>query len=163
MTHTTFGSLRFLTLSAVLVATLPLDAADEVRVPWNQVCRAAAGNRLTVTTVDGATVEGYCMSINVDEMAISAKDQQRVVKIARTALARIEMQRSKNNGHQLRTLGGEMYRGLRTSFGWLVSPSAPLGIVGVPAIVAWGAVAAPFCLIGDLIFEGRTTQEIKVI
>jgi hypothetical protein len=37
-----------------------------------------------------------------------------------------------------------------------------LGIVAVPAALAWRAVSAPFCLLGDLTYTAGT-QEIKVI
>jgi hypothetical protein len=81
MTHTILASIRFLSLSAVIVSGLPLYAADEIQVHWNEVCRAAAGNRLTIKTVNGDTVDGYCLSINVDEIAVTTKDQQ-VVRVA---------------------------------------------------------------------------------
>jgi hypothetical protein len=35
-------------------------------------------------------------------------------------------------------------------------------LVVIPATVAWGAMAAPFCLLGDLADSGPETQEIKV-
>jgi hypothetical protein len=162
MTHTILASIRFLSLSAVIVSGLPLCAADEIQVHWNEVCRAAAGNRLTIKTVNGDTVDGYCLSINVDEIAVTTKDQQ-VVRVARRALSRIDVQRSKNDGHQLSALGRNVQKGLRQGFEWLLSPYAPLGIVAVPATVAWGAVAAPFCLLGDLTHKASRTREIKVI
>lgn len=162
MRHKTLPSIHVFTLSAAIALTLPLHAASDIQVPWNQVCRAAGGNRLTIQTVDGSTVDGFCMSITVDEMSINTSNG-RIVKIARKALARIDMERSKNNGHQLRALGKGMRGGLRTSVGWLLSPSAALGIIGIPATLAWGAVSAPFCAIGDLIYQGNSTQQIKVI
>jgi hypothetical protein len=73
------------------------------------------------------------------------------------------VQRSKNDGHQLSALGRNVQKGLRQGFEWLLSPYAPLGIVAVPATVAWGAVAAPFCLLGDLTHKASRTREIKVI
>ena len=158
MTHTTLTKIRFLSLPAVIVFALPLHADDSIQVRLNEVCKVADGNRLTISTSTGERVEGYCMSINVDEIAVTTRDQ-RVVKIARKALSRIDMQRSKNDGHQLRLLG----RGLRQGFGLLLSPMAPLGLAIVPPMLAWGAVAAPFCIIGDLTHQANRTQEIKVI
>jgi hypothetical protein len=95
-------------------------------------------------------------------MAVSTKDKG-IVKIARATVSRIDMQRSKNNGHQLRALGKGLRQGLKQEFQWLLSPTAPLGIVAVPATLAWGVVAAPFCLLGDLANRGHATQQIKVI
>jgi hypothetical protein len=37
-----------------------------------------------------------------------------------------------------------------------------LGLVAIPATVAWGAVAAPFCLLGDLGDNGPVTQDVKI-
>jgi hypothetical protein len=124
------ASIRFLTLAVVMAWTLPLHAAEQVEVQWNEVCRFTDGHQLTITTTNGDTVDGYCMSINVDEMAVTTKDR-RLVKIARAALSRIQMQRSKNE-HQLRSLG----RGLRWGFEVLLSPYAPVGLAVVPPMLA---------------------------
>jgi hypothetical protein len=83
-----FGKHPFLTLSAMISLGSAAPAAE-------QVCTVADGHQLTITTTNGDTVDGYCMSINVDEMAVTTKDR-RVVKVARAALSRIQMQRSKN-------------------------------------------------------------------
>ena len=144
-----------LTLSAVLACTAPLHA---IEVPWNQVCSAAGGNRLTVATTNGDKVDGSCLSITADEMAVKTTDG-RVVKIARSVLSRIDMQRTRNGGHHVESLG----KGLRWGLGVLFSPLAPLGFVVVPPILAYSAVAAPFCLIGDLAEPDNTTEQITVI
>jgi hypothetical protein len=161
MTHTTLTTIRFLSLSAVMILSLPLHAADQIQVPWNEVCKTAAGNQLTIKTANGDSIDGYCLSVDVDEIAVTTKDQ-RVVRIARKTLSRIDMLTSKDQGHQLAALGRKVDGGLRQGFKWLFSPAAPLGIVAVPATLAWGAVAAPFCLLGDLTQE-PSTKEIKVI
>lgn len=158
MTHTT---LKTLTLLAA-VWSFPLYAADAIQAHWNEVCRAAGGNQLTITTFGGTTVEGYCLSVSIDEITVTTTNQ-RVVRIARKTLSRIEVQRSQNNGHQLIALGRGVHAGLRTGVGWLLSPYAPLGIVAVPVTLAWGAVAAPFCALADLTHRTSHTQEIQVI
>ena len=66
------------------------------------------------------------------------------------------------NGHHLADLGNSMSKSFARGFGWLFSPAAPLGLVAIPATIAWGAVAAPFCLLGDLGDDGAITQDIKV-
>src|SRR5580698_1057351 len=159
MKHTTFARIRLLSLSALIVWGLPLYAADEIRVHWNELCEAAGNNQLTIRTTDGGTVTGYCLSVNVDEIAVTTSDQ-RVIRIARKTLSRIDLQRLQNDGHQLRALGRELHSGLRKELDLLLSPFAPLGIVALPATVAWGAVAAPFCVVGDLTHRTRRTQEI---
>lgn len=104
--------------------------------------------------------QGYCVSIDADQIAVTTKDR-RVVKIARKTLSRLELRRSK--GHQLSSLRSGMRKGLRTGFDSLLSPLAPYGIVAIPATLAWGAVAAPFCLLGDLKAKVTGTQELKPI
>jgi hypothetical protein len=162
MTHTTFRNIRFFALPALLILAPRVNAADEIRVPWTDLCKTASDHQLTIQTVGGDSVEGYCMSISVNEVAINTKNKG-VVKIARTALARINMQPSKHEGHQLRWLGQGMHKSLRKGFGWLFSVYAPAGIVAIPATLAWGAVSAPFCLIGDLAHAAPEPTEIKVI
>jgi hypothetical protein len=160
-----WATIRFLMLSAVIAWTLPLHATEQVEVRWSEVCRVADGHQLTITTTNGDTVDGYCMSINVDEMAVTTKDR-RVVKVARAALSRIQMQMQPSpKGHYLRSLGKGMHEGFRQGFSWLLSPYAPLGLVVVPGTVAWGAIAAPFCLLGDLKDNtiSEQSKEIKVI
>src|SRR5580700_3514563 len=155
MKHT----LRFLTLSAALAGAFPMHAADDVHTRWNDLCRVAGGHQLNVTTSDGQTVSGSCSSTDADGLSLTAN--QRIVKIARSTLTRIQMYQP-GNGHHLADLGNGMSKSFRQGFGWLFSPAAPLGLITIPATVAWGAVSAPFCLLGDLGDNGPTTQDIKV-
>jgi hypothetical protein len=64
--------------------------------------------------------------------------------------------------HHLADLGDGMSKSFRRGFGWLFSPAAALGLVTIPATVAWGAVAAPFCLLGDLGDTGPVTRDVKI-
>jgi hypothetical protein len=162
MTHTIFRNIHYFALPALLILAPQLHAASEIRVPWTDLCKTASDHPLTIQTVGGDSVEGYCMSISVDEIVVNTNDKG-VVKIARTALARINMQPSKHEGHQLRWLGEGMHKSLHKGFGWLFSVYAPAGIVSIPATLAWGAVAAPFCLLGDLVHPAPEPTEIKVI
>jgi hypothetical protein len=148
-----------LTLFALMAAVPGLRAADPIQVPWNQVCRVAYERQLSITLANGDIVLGYCMSINVDEIALTSKGHK-VVKIARSAFQRIQM---KPKEHQLKSLGRGVRKGLHQGSDWLLSPYAPLGIVTIPATLAWGAVAAPFCLLGDLAHGQTGPQEIKVL
>lgn len=139
-----------------------VQAAGPVSVQWNSVCRVVGERELFITTQGGETVQGYCTAINVDEIAVTTKDQ-RVVKIARSALSHIRVRRTNTKGHALASLGKGMHEGFRTGLGWLFSPAAPLGLVVIPGTLAWGAVAAPFCLIGDLGSTIGGSEEIKVL
>jgi hypothetical protein len=155
MKHT----LRFLTLSAALAGAFPMHAADDVHTRWNDLCRVAGGHQLNVTTSDGQTVSGSCSSTDADGLSLTAN--QRIVKIARSTLTRIQMYQP-GNGHHLADLGNGMSKSFVRGFGWLFSPAAPLGLVAIPATVAWGAVAAPFCLLGDMGDNGPVTQDVKI-
>ena len=137
-------------------------AAVPPSVHWSEICSMAGVRELSITTQAGETVQGYCTTINVDEIVVATKDRQ-LVKIARSALARLRVRRSATRGHALTSLGRGMREGLRTGLGWLLSPAAPLGIVVVPGTLAWGAVAAPFCLMGDLGYRIGGTEEINVL
>jgi hypothetical protein len=160
MKHIELKTILVVTLAAVMVPSPPLHAADPIETHWNQVCRVANGRELVVTTANGDTVEGYCISIDVDGIRVKTKDGQ-VTRIARTALARLEMRRSK--GRQLSSLRKEMHEGLKFGFGSLLSPLAPVGLVVVPGTLVWGAVATPFCLLGDLKYKAAGKREIKPI
>jgi hypothetical protein len=151
--------LPFLTLSAALAWTLPLHAANDIHARWDDLCRVAAGRQLHVSTTDGNTVSGLCSATTTAELSLTAN--QRVVKIARSALTRIQMYEP-GNGHHLADLGNGMYKSFSKGFAWLFSPAAPLGLIALPATVAWGAVAAPFCLLGDLGDNGPVTRDIHL-
>ena len=143
----------------ILVAWAPLHAADDIHAPWNDLCHVAAGRQLNITTSDGKTVNGTCVVTNADDLTLTVN--QRAMKIARSTLTRIQMY-DPGNGHHLADLGNSMSKSFKTGFAWLFSPAAPLGLVSIPATVAWGAVAAPFCLLGDMGNNGPTTQDIKL-
>ena len=150
---TLFRTLTFCTLAA----WAPLHAAD-LQAHWNDLCHVAANRQLSVTTTDGRTVNGSCASSDADGLSLTAN--QRVIKIARSTLTRIQLYQP-GSGHHLADLGKGMSKSFRMGFGWLFSPAAPLGLVVIPATVAWGAVAAPFCLLSELGDE-PVTQDIKV-
>lgn len=152
-------TLRSLTFSAALIWTCSIHAATDIHARWTDLCRVANGRQLNVTTSDGATVSGSCTGTDADALSLTAN--QRVVKIARSTLTRIQMYQT-GNGHHLADLGNSMSKSFARGFGWLFSPAAPLGLVAIPATIAWGAVAAPFCLLGDLGDDGAITQDIKV-
>ena len=148
-----------MTVFAIAVSALPSNAADQIEVNWKQICRVANGREPIVTTANGDTTEGYCFSISIDEIAVTTMDHK-VVKIARSTLSRIDMHRTR--GHQFSSLVKGMHQGFNWGFDSMLSPLAPLGIVAVPGTLAWGAVAAPFCLLGDLRYKASGKQEIKL-
>jgi len=110
--------------------------------------------------LDRGWPDSTCVGIDVDEIAVKTKDQ-RGVKIARSTLSRIRIHRTRGNA--LASLGKGMLAGLRHGHEWPFSPAAPLGLVVVPDTLAWGAVAAPFCLLGDLQYKLAGSEEIKAL
>jgi hypothetical protein len=146
-----------LALCALAVST-PLPAAD-LQARWTELCHVAGTRQLNVTTSDGKTVSGICGSTTADELSLNNK--QLVVRVARATLTRIEMY-DPGTGHHLADLGNGMSKSFQQGFRWLFSPAAALGLVTIPATVAWGAVAAPFCLLGDMGSDGPSTHEIKL-
>jgi hypothetical protein len=147
------------TALALAVSSLPLNAGDPVEVDWNQVCRVAHGRELIVTTANGETTEGYCLSIDINQIAVTTMDHK-VVKIARSTLSRMDMRRAK--GHQFSSLVKGMHEGFKWGFDSMLSPQALMGIVALPATLAWGVASAPFCLLGDLRSQASGKQEIKL-
>jgi hypothetical protein len=160
MTRSTRIVLNSAVLLVPLLSTLPLRAGDALEVQWNKVCQVANGHELLVRTAAGDTVQGICLSVNVDEMAVRTKDNK-IVRVARSTMSRLDMYRSPN--HQLRSLGKGMHAGLKEGSRELLSPKAVAGIAMIPGTLAWGAISAPFCALGDLKSKLEGTRQIKPI
>lgn len=141
------------------LGSLPLRAADPVTVDWRQVCQTAGDYELIVTTSAGDTVQGYCMGVTVTELSVQTRDH-RIVKVARNTLSQLVMYRRR--GHQLRSLGHAMRGGFHEGFRELFTTGAVVGLVMIPGTLAWGAISAPFCAIGDLANITYYAREIKI-
>lgn len=151
MKHITFAFFTVLVGSGALLA-------DNVEVPWAKVCEASHGQRLVLTTKTGEVLEGYCTSTDADEIALT-KDQ-RVVRVAKSAVSHLHIRRLK--GHQLAALWKGVGHEVRDGADLLFSPLAPVGAVMVPGSLAWGAVATPFCILADIGNFLAGEDEIKV-
>jgi len=160
MKHTKLTTTFALAFAALAITATPLLADDTIKTPWNQVCRAANNREMIVTTASGETVEGYCISVDVDGVGVRTKTGQ-VKHIARTTLARLQVRRA--NGHNLSALGKGVHDGLKFGVNALLSPEAMLGVVAIPATLTWGAVSTPFCILGDLRDKLAGSQEIKLL
>jgi hypothetical protein len=64
--------------------------------------------------------------------------------------------------HRLKSLGKGMKHGMHDGVKMTFSPLAPIGLVVIPGTLAWGAVAAPFCILGDL-FGGKPGQRMLAV
>lgn len=141
---------------------LPALHAQEVRdVPFTQVCNFANSPRfynsgtVQIKTANGETVEGVCFSVDLNEIQLNTKNG--IVKIARAQLAHVSMIEVPK-GHQLRILGKHVGRGISNSAKMIPTEGGIAGVIGVPATLAYGAVAVPFCLLGDLIGYTKTVE-----
>lgn len=143
-----------------LLFAAALRAQEPIEVQWNDICRITSGKEINLHTAAGTQLKGYCISVSVDEMSIRTTDG-RVMKIARNALQKLRMQRVK--GGQLKALGKGVNGAFLLSTEFLFSPAAPIGLVGIPASLAWGVVAAPFCVLGDLHSKLHGSREIRVM
>ena len=151
-------SYRVLALSFLLLAS-PFLRAAELQTSWNDVCRVSYGHELAVTRTAGDVVYGQCYSVSPDNIVIRAQGQQ-LVTIARTAFSRLQM-RSKRR--HLTWLGENLQGALFAGTLSLFTPYAPAGLVVIPVTLAWGAVAAPFCALGDLADKMSGPTEIKIL
>jgi hypothetical protein len=148
-----------LTLAAAAFAT-PVYAADTVETRWIDLCKTAGNHALSLTTQNGGTLEGTCISIDVNGVQI--RNEHKVVTIARSELTRVRLYRAPH-GRNLAALG-KMVGGSVKEFGpQLLSPMAPFALTAIPTTVAYAAVAAPFCAIGDIVARLKGKREVKVI
>ena len=122
-------------------------APPETPVLWPNLCTNTAKELLTVTTDDGDTIQGYCVFVQHDELAVRTLDGK-MVRIARSKLKNVISVAVQEN--RLKALGVNMKHGLREGVKMTFSPLAPIGLATIPGTLAWGAVAAPFCIAGDL-------------
>ncbi len=80
--------MKYFQVTTLFALTLPLFAAEPPKeVQWSELCQASGRHPLQVTTTNGETSEGYCLSVTVNEMTIETK-QHKIVKIARAAFSR---------------------------------------------------------------------------
>jgi hypothetical protein len=152
------NTLHSLIVFAALAGSPTLRADTLMQLPLNQVCNFANGKTVQVTTGSGETVEGTCFAVSVDEIQIQTK--KGILTIARSQLSRVRMYDTPPHRH-LVNLGKDIRSGLRGSVKMIPTEWGLVGVVGVPATLAWGAIASPFCLLGDAIGY-RQAVEIRI-
>ena len=130
-----------------------------IPVEWPNLCTNTARELLVVTTESGDKIQGYCVSVQHDELTVRTVDGK-IVKIARGTLKKVLA--STVPQHRLKALGKGMRQGLHDGVQMTFSPLAPLGLVVIPGTLAWGAVATPFCILGDLLGEKPAKRELAV-
>jgi hypothetical protein len=156
MKHTQASKL--LMIFAALASSAALRAQDSVQLPLPRVCDYARSRSIQVTMPNGETVEGVCFSTTVDELQVQTKSG--IVKVARAQLSRVTIADIQAH-HQVRHLFKHVGQGVANSAKLIPTEAGLVGLIGVPTTLAWGAVAVPFCLFGDLIGYTKTV-EVKI-
>ena len=147
-----------LQLLALTFSTLPL-FADSVTVDWNQICATASEHQLVATTSAGDTVAGYCVGVTVSEISVRTPDNH-IVKVARDKLSKLVVRR--RNAHELRSLAEDLHHGFHEGFQALFTHNALEALFVIPGTVVWGAVGAPFAVLGDLAHLDDPDKEINI-
>jgi hypothetical protein len=149
--------------TAVLIAfSAPAQSpapTPETPVEWPNLCARTARELLVVTTGSGDTIRGYCVFVQHDELTIRTVDGK-IVKIARGTLTKVLALSVPE--HRLKALGKGMKEGFHNGVKMTFSPLAPVGLAVIPGTLAWGAVATPFCILGDL-FGGKARQRVLAV
>jgi len=143
-------------LIAVFLLGFPI-WADSVQLPWNAVCKEAGDHEIAISTSNGETVYGYCVTVKLTEMSVRTKDN--LVTVAKDSITRMMVTRK---NHPIEKLGRGLLVGFHYGFNALLSPAAPIGLITIPAVVAWAAVATPFCLIGEIRDNEISNREIVI-
>jgi hypothetical protein len=147
-----------LMIFAALAGSAALRAQDSIQLPLPRVCDYARSRIVQVKLPTGETVEGVCFSTTVDEIQVQTKNG--IVKVARAQLSRVTIADIQPR-HQLSHLGKQVGKGVSWSAKQVPTEWGVVGVVGIPVTLAFGAVAAPFCLLGD-IFGYTKTIEVKI-
>lgn len=131
----------------------------ETSVEWPNLCANTTKELLTVTTESGDTVQGYCVFVQHDELTLRTVDGK-MVKIARGTLRKVLALTVTE--HRLKSLRKGMKEGLHEGVKMTFSPLAPIGLAVIPGTLAWGAVATPFCVLGDL-FGPKPVERVLAV
>ena len=140
----------------VTISPFPLFAGDPIDVRWEQICYKALNHEMVITTTSGEDIEGYCVSVDVNQVSLNMKGK--AIRVARSSVARLLLYPPR---HQVRSLGHGVLQGLRFGVRGLLTPCGPVAAVAIPATLAWGAVSLPFCVLGDIVGRLQSSQEIR--
>jgi hypothetical protein len=142
--------------SAVILST---QAAPSETLRWKDLTNYLRGKVVTITTKDGRSLKGKDFAVRPDSILIT---DGAPVSVPRQAVLSLHWE----SIHEAEThkLGRMLSHGYRHSFGLLGTPAGPFALVELPAITAWGAAAAPFCILGDLLSEHpQSSGDISIL
>jgi hypothetical protein len=145
-------------IAAIMVA-FTTQAAPTDQIHWKDLAAHLKDKLVTITTKDGTKVSGRLAVVRPDGISLNDGYPRNVPRDSVVSLHWEAPYQS-----QTRKLGKMLATGYRHSGRLLGTPMGPFGLVELPAITAWGAAAAPFCLLGDL-FAGHppTSGDILIL
>lgn len=135
-------------LSAILslfLCPISLLAENSVKTQWDQLCSASGGHKLSISTIDGKTVQGKCVS--TDAITLRLNRGGNVVSVDRATIKQIT---AKDPHRALASVWAYCFGAIlvTTYIAW------PLTVVVAPFAVGAGAAASPFAFVLDLLELG---------
>lgn len=144
---------RFHRIAMLAIAVgFTLQAAPSEQLLWSQLATRLQGKQVTVKTKDGKSVSGRFFTVGRDGIYFGGTQN----KIPRDGVQSLHWEAP--DAHQTEKLGNMLGHAYRHSGSLLGTPMAPFGVIEIPVITAWGAAAAPFCLLADLFSDHPTTS-----
>jgi len=128
-------------------------ADNSIQTRWEQLCSASGGRKLSISTLDGKTIHGKCVSTDATELRLNLGSDN-VVSVERSAIKQIT---ARDHHLALATVWGYCFVAMIAT----AYTAWPLDIVVAPIAVGAGVVASPFALMLDL-FELTSDDNIEI-
>jgi hypothetical protein len=142
-----------------VAVSFTLQATPSEQIHWKDLAARLQGKLVTITTKDGRSLHGQLFTVRPEGIYISDGNQE---KVLRDAVVSLHWEAPFKN--QTQKLGKMLARAYRHSGKLLGTPMGPFALAELPAITAWGAAAAPFCLLGDLLSgHPPTSGDISIL
>jgi len=142
-----------------IAATFLMHAAPSEQMRWSQLAAKLQGTQVTVTTKDGKSLSGRRVSVRPDGIYFA---DGALTSVLRDDVLSLHWELPYET--QTDKLGQRLSHAYRHSVDLLGTPLGPVALVELPAITAWGAAVAPFCLLGDLFTDHlKTSGDISIL
>jgi len=150
---------RFCRVAMFAAAAIALQAAPSEQIRWKELAARLQGKLVTITTKDGKSLSGKLFSVRPEGIYFTDGTSP---KASRESVVSVHWEAPQVS--ETRKLGHMLARAYRHSGRLLGTPMGPFGVVELPAITAWGAAAAPFCILGDLFSDqSRTSGDFSIL
>src|SRR5271168_2055440 len=84
----------------LFLCPLSLPSDNSIQTQWEQLCSASAGRKLSISTLDGKTMQGKCVSTDATALRLN-RGSDNVVSVERSAIKQIT---AKDPHHALATV-----------------------------------------------------------